>query len=491
MARSTRSPRPAFWQGLSGKVLLLTMVFVMLGEVLIFLPSIANFRIQWLKGRIAQAETATLAAEAAPDQLLSNDLRSEILKGAGVIVVSIKKGPMRQLVLRGSEDLMVDASFDLRSTAWYTAVNDAFVTLFTSSDRIISVVDKPPNMSGDEIQITLHEDMLRAAMLRYGFNILLLSIILSLLVAGMVYTALHFILVRPMRRLMTNMMAFAQNPEDAGRVITPSARQDEIGMAEHELHAMQVELSSALKQKSHLAALGLAVSKVSHDLRNMLTSAQLISDRLSTVNDPTVQRMTPKLIASLDRAINFLSQTLRFGRADEAPPVRDSWRLYEVCAEVIEAAELNAGYRIRYENLVPRALLVDADREQLTRILTNLLRNAAQAIETAQGEDPTLEGLVQLLGRREGSVTVATVKDNGPGLPDSIREHLFEAFQSSARNGGTGLGLTIANELAQAHGGYVRLASSAINGTSFEVHIPDQVLQLGENRRRPNRKAAE
>lgn len=398
---------------------------------------------------------------------------------------------MRQLVLRGSEDLMIDANFDLRTTAWYNAIGDAFETLFTTRDRIISVVDKPPNMSGDEIEITLHEDMLRAAMLRYGFNILLLSIVLSVLVAGMIYAALHFMLVRPMRRLMNNMMGFAQSPEDPKRVIAPSGNRDEIGMAEHELHAMQIELSSALKQKSHLAALGLAVSKVSHDLRNMLTSAQLISDRLSTVNDPTVQRFTPKLIASLDRAIDFLSQTLRFGRAEEAKPVRDTWRLYELCAEVIETAELNRASRIDFENLVPRALTVDADRDQLTRILTNLVRNATQAIEALQGDQPEFEGRVQMMGRREGSVTIAVVTDNGPGLPDTVRHHLFEAFHSSSRNGGTGLGLAISNELAQAHGGYVNLASSGSDGTSFEVHIPDEVRHIGDTKARAQTRAAE
>lgn len=481
MTPIARSPKPPFWHGLSGKVLLLAMVFVMLGEVLIFLPSIANFRVQWLKGRIAQAETATLAAEAAPDQLLSNDLRSEILKGAGVIVVSIKKGPMRQLVLRGSEDLMVDASFDLRTTPWYGAIADAFGTLFSTQDRIISVVDKPPNMSGDEIEITLREGLLRDAMLRYGLNILLLSIFLSALVAGMIYTSIHFMLVRPMRHLMRNMMEFAQDPEDNRRIIRATTRRDEIGMAEHELQAMQVQLATALNEKSHLAALGLAVSKVSHELRNMLTSAQLISDRLATVADPTVQRFTPKLISSLDRAIDYLGQTLRFGRAVEPPPQRGQWLLFDICTEVIENAELTKGQHIRFANHVPRAVHVDADKAQLQRVVTNLVRNSVQAIESLP-EDISRPGKVEVMGRREGSVTIITVSDNGPGLPDSIREHLFEAFQSAARSGGTGLGLTIASELVRAHGGHVELLRSSSAGTVFEIHIPDTVAQLADRR---------
>lgn len=470
-----------FWNSLSGKVLGLTIVFVMLGEVLIFLPSIANFRIQWLKGRIAQAEIAALAAEAAPNQILSSDLRSEILNGAGVLVVSLQKGEVRRLMLRGPEDVMAERSYDLRTTRWYDAIRDAFGVLFTGGgDSVISVIDKPPNMSGDEIEITLYEEPLRKAMLGYGFNILLLSIVLSLIVASMVYAVIASLLVRPMQRLMHNMMEFAQNPEDQRRIITPSRRRDEIGLAEHELQAMQNELANALKQKSHLAALGLAVSKVSHDLRNMLTSAQIISDRLASVPDPTVQRFTPKLIASLDRAIAFLSQTLRFGRAQEAPPRRAALPLYDVCAEVVETAELSAVQRVQFVNMVPRAIMIDADREQLIRILTNLVRNAVQAVEQkAEGS-----GVVSLQGRREGSVTVVTISDNGPGLPATMHEHLFQAFQSAAKSGGTGLGLAIADELARAHGGYIALRGSSPDGTSFEVHVPDRVESLADRRAR-------
>ncbi len=201
-------------RGLSGKVLLLTVIFVMLGEVLIFLPSIANFRIQWLKGRIAQAEIAALAAEAAPDRILSSDLRTEILKGAGVLVVSLTKGQKRQLILRSEGDHMIDASYDLRDIRWLPAIVDAFATMLSTEPRVLGVIDVPPNMSGDVIEVALLEAPLREAMFGYGFNILILSIILSIIVAGLVFAALNVVLVRPMQRLTRNMLAFRQNPED-------------------------------------------------------------------------------------------------------------------------------------------------------------------------------------------------------------------------------------------------------------------------------------
>jgi signal transduction histidine kinase len=478
-----RSKRPGALRGLSGKVLLLTIIFVMLGEVLIFLPSIANFRIQWLKGRIAQAEIAALAAEAAPDQILSSDLRSEILMGAGVLVVSLQKGESRKLALRSDGDFMIDASFDLRSTMWYGAIMDAFGAMWAGDARVISVTDVPPNMSGDLIEIALHERPLRTAMFRYGINILLLSIVLSLLVAGMIFAALNWVLVQPMQRLTRNMVEFGQNPEDLSRIIKPGVRHDEIGIAERELHDMQTELATMLQQKNHLAALGLAVSKVSHDLRNMLTSAQLISDRLSNVEDPTVQRFAPKLISSLDRAIEFLSQTLKFGRAQELPPKRERLELRELADEVIETAVIKASSRIRIFNRVKPGVIVDADREHLIRVLTNLKRNAIQALEFLQAErSDAPEGVIVLEGRREGSVTVMELRDNGPGIPDQVRERLFQAFQSAARQGGTGLGLAIAAELVRAHGGDIILQSSSEAGTCFVITIPDQITQLRPGR---------
>ena len=484
--------RPGLLQGLSGKVLALTIIFVMLGEILIFLPSIANFRIQWLKTHVAEAEIAALAAEAAPDQILSHDLRSEILKGAGVLVVSLTKDNKRQLLLRGDDDEMIDASYDLRSIMWIPAIADAFTAMLHSEPRVIGVVDKPPNMSGDLIEIALQEAPLRKAMLGYGFNILILSIILSLLVAGLVFAALNRVLVRPMQRLTQNMVAFGRNPEDPQRIIQPSRRRDEIGIAERQLRDMQSELLSMLQQKNRLAALGLAVSKVSHDLRNMLSSAHLISDRLTMVEDPTVQRFAPKLIASLDRAINFLTQTLKFGRAQEPPPLREKLALKQVVDEVIEGAVVQTSSRVVFYNNITASLSADADRDQLNRVLTNLLRNAIQALEVAQGENPgSHDGAITFRSWREGSVVSIEVKDNGPGIPERVRPKLFEPFQSAARSGGTGLGLAIAAELVRAHGGDIALAGTGPEGTTFIVTLPDTVAELRTGRRGERKPAAE
>jgi signal transduction histidine kinase len=462
--------------GLSAKVLALTVIFVMIGEVLIFLPSIANFRIQWLKARVAQAEIAALAAEAAPNAIVDEALRTEILKGAGVTAVSLKRGERKHLLVRGGEQDIVEKTFDLRTGPYFGTLPEAIATLFRGKDRLIGVIDIPPNMSGDMIEVALYENALVQAMRSYALNILALSLVLSAIVAAMIYAALNRFLVRPMKRLAENMTDFARDPEDTSRIIVPEARRDEIGAAERGLHDMQRQLQQLLQQKNHLAALGLAVSKVSHDLRNMLTSAQLISDRLAEVRDPNVQRFAPKLIASLDRAISFLNQTLKYGKAHELPPQRALQTLAPVIDDVLEGFAFSVQQGIQLRNLAGTDIAVDADREQLVRVLTNLVRNCIQAFDTAgaQVEHPTIE----IKARREGSVTVIEVADNGPGIPEAVRGRLFEAFQSAAKPGGTGLGLAIAMELVQAHAGTIAVKSTGPDGTVFAISIPDQPLNM-------------
>jgi signal transduction histidine kinase len=245
---------------------------------------------------------------------------------------------------------------------------------------------------------------------------------------------------------------------------------------------MQTQLQSLLQQKNHLAALGLAVSKVSHDLRNMLTTAQVVSDSLGEVKDPQVQRFAPRLITSLDRAITFLTQTLKYGQARELPPSRERLNLHDLAQDVLMTYEPLAQDRIALANRVERMVAVDADREHLHRILTNLVRNAAQSFDQMQGGEPR-RPMISITAQRHGSVTEIDVTDNGPGIPEAVRGRLFEAFQSAAKPGGTGLGLAISQELAEAHGGSISVRHSGEDGTCFCVVIPDRVVELARHKK--------
>ncbi len=479
------SRQPRLWRGLAGKLLLLTILFVLVGEVLIFVPSIANFRLNWLKSRIATAEIAALAVEAASGREISSQLSGELLKGAGVKVVALKRDSARHLMLSTNEDIMIDQAYDLREANWLGLIGDASYTLAFGGGRIIGVLDDPPNMSGEFIEVALDETPLRRAMLDFAFRILALSVVLSLIVAALVLVALNWLMVRPIRRLTSNMVGFAEDPEDARRIMQPSRRADEIGVSERQLAHLQRQLASMLSQRNRLAALGLAVSKVSHDLRNMLSSAQLLSDRLGAVDDPTVRRVAPKLIASIGRAIELCEQTLKFGRVEEQPPRRERFLLRPLIEEAVEAAAIETSRDLVLHNEASPDAEIDADRDQLFRILMNILRNAVQAVEGALASGAvTGEGAVRIKAWREGSVTVLEVSDNGPGVPERVLSHLFEPFLGSGRVGGTGLGLAISAELAQAHGGELKhVAGEEADGAVFRLVIPDRIETLRPGRR--------
>jgi signal transduction histidine kinase len=466
--------------GLSGKLLLLTVVFVMLAEVFIYVPSIANFRLNWLNDRLAAAHTAALVLEAAPSGMVPESLATQILKSIGARAVAVKMGNERRLLAASNVPEHIAQNVDLRQVRWWQAIMDAFDTLFCKPDDVMRVVGPAPMAHGEFLEIVLDEAPLAKAMLSFSVNILLLSLVISGITAALVFLTLHYILVRPMRRLTDNMVAFRADPENASRIIAESGRSDEVGTAESELAAMQRELASMLHQKSRLAALGLAVSKINHDLRNLLSSAQLFSDQLSHVNDPKVQRFAPKLMRALERAVAFCQSTLSYGAAQEPPPERKPLPVEPLIEEVHETLGLNLDVPIRWIVAVERGLTVEADHDQLFRVLVNVTRNAVQALEARGQRDPARDQ-IRITGRREGSVVVLEISDTGPGIPEKARAHLFEAFQGSTRTGGTGLGLAIAAELVRAHGGEIGLVPGTI-GATFRIAIPDGAVDLDARR---------
>lgn len=467
--------------GLSGKLLFLTVLFVMVAEILIYVPSIANFRLNWLNDRLAAAHTAALVLEAAPRGMVPEVLAKQILSSIGARTVAIKMGSERRLLAAADVPRTIAQDIDMRSVTWWRAIIDAFHTLaFCMPDDVIRVVGPAPMAEGEFLEIVLNEAPLCKAMYGFSVNILLLSLAISGITAMLVFLALHYLLVRPMERITSNMIAFRADPENPARIIAPSGRRDEIGTTEEELAAMQREIASMLHQKSRLAALGLAVSKINHDLRNLLSSAQLFSDQLSTLPDPKVQRFAPKLMRALERAIAFCQSTLSYGAAQEPPPERRTIAVEPLIEEVHEALGLGLDVPVRWIVAVERGLTVEADHDQLFRVLVNVARNALQALEARGARDPARDQ-IRITGRREGGVVVLEISDTGPGVPEKVRGHLFQAFQGSAKAGGSGLGLAIAAELVRAHGGDIRLVPGTI-GATFRITIPDSPIDLDARR---------
>jgi signal transduction histidine kinase len=478
-AAADGSRRVCARMGLSGKLLVLTTLFVMIAEVLIYVPSIANYRLNWLNDRLSDAYTAALVFETAPNGIVPETVAREILGSIGARAVAVKMDQQRRLLAVADMPPAINQDIDMRDMSWHRAIIDAFRTL-ACDDRDVMRVVGPAPMGGDFVEIVLDEAPLRKAMVGFSIRILILSLIISAITAALVYLALHVLLVRPMRRMTANMVAFRAEPENPARIIAASDRTDEIGTAERELAAMQLDLANLLQQKNHLAALGLAVSKINHDLRNLLSSAQLFSERLAKISDPHVQRFAPKLMVALERAIAFCQSTLSYGRVQEPPPDRRPVEVEPLVEDVRETLGLDGGMPVRWISAVERGLVVDADPDQLFRILLNLARNAVQALESRDSKDPGRDQ-VRITGRREGAVAVIEVSDTGPGLSERARAHLFEAFQGSTRAGSVGLGLAIVAELVRAHGGEIRLVEGTI-GATFRLTIPDRAVELDTRR---------
>src|SRR6202158_1147771 len=468
-------PKPSRRLGLSGKLLLLTIPLVMIADILIYVPAIANFRMNRLNDRLAAANTAALVLDASPSGLVPDSLARQILSSIGARAVAIKMGQQRRLLASAGLPPAIDHDVDMRSLTVWSAIVDSFEIMLEHGNQAIRVVG-PSTSGGQFIEVVIDELPLRQAMYRFSRNLLLVSLVIAILTAALVYLALHYLFVRPMRRLTASLVAFHENPESSARIIVPSQRGDEIGVAERELSDMQRDLVSMLHQKSRLAALGLAVSKINHDLRNLLASSQLLSDQLASVPDPRVQRFAPKLMRSLERAIAFCQSTLSYGRAQEAAPDRRMILIESVVAEVRESAGLASDASISWISAIERGLTIDADPDQLFRVLLNLGRKQERALET-RPKSGALSMQIRITGRREGSVALLEVSDTGPGVPAMTRDHLFEAFQTSGRPGGSGLGLTIAAELVRAHGGDIHLVEGTI-GATFRIAIPDRPVEL-------------
>ena len=457
---------------LSGRLLLFTTLFVLMAEVLIYFPSAARYYHDVLSGRLAAAQIAVLALDEVKDSELSPTLRKELLANAGVRLVALKRNNTRRLYLAEAMPPGDNVEVDLRSATWPGLVWDSLDCMIFGGDRILRVVGFPRLGAGDFIEILIDEAPVRGDMLTYSVRILGLSVLIALVTSGLVFASLFFLFVRPMQRLTQSMVRFQERPDDAQRIMIPSRRADEIGQSERGLAEMQTELRQALQQREHLAALGTAVAKIQHDLRNILASAQLASDRLASSKDPTVQVLAPRLVQSIDRAIALATNTLKYGRAEEAAPRRKRQPLLAVADEAMHAALAAGDGRTAWSNSFDPKLEVDADAEQLLRVILNIGRNAVQAIEGRPGAAVTLTA-----ARNSGTVAI-DLADNGPGIPDEARKQLFEPFARRGRAGGTGLGLAIARELARGHGGDVVLLSTGPQGTVFRITIPDTVADV-------------
>ena len=470
---------------LSTKLIGLTALFVMTAEVLVFVPSIAHFRVNRLEEMVQRAELVAQSLANVPE--VGRTVQDRLLTALDASAIAVRSGTMRRLVAMAEAPIRIDTFVDLARSEPVSPIAEVLEMMAAGDGRTLRLVGAPDE-EGTVVDLVLSETPIRQATMRFAGRLLAISAAILMVVAVLIFLGLRRLFLEPLDRLSTAMADFAADPENPARIIRPSGRGDEMGAAEERLAELQTELAASLAQKKHLADLGVAVSKINHDLRNMLAAAQLITDRLSSIPDGTVQRFVPKLVATLDRAIGYSRAVLDYGRTGEAPPERRLVavrRLVEDVGDMLGRREGPDGCRldgdVGFEIDVAPGLEIDADPDQLFRVLLNLTRNATQAFEA--DTDPSLVRRITVRGVRQGAVVTITVADTGPGVPAKARENLFRPFQGGFRRGGTGLGLAICAELVRAHGGSIELVDRG-PGASFEVTIPDRVIDLTRIERR-------
>ncbi|HEY1857338.1 sensor histidine kinase [Acidocella sp.] len=458
--------RKLFGRSLSARVLWLTVSIILLVEVVILMPSLGRERQAWLWQHVTQAHLAAFPAAVSAGAL---DLQTEdaLLKLSDTMSIRLAE-PGRLIVVMRPDRLLPppDQTIHLAHEPLLTSIWRAEQQVMGLGPKWLEVTAPSPLQNNAMLDIIVSGTELARHLRGYAAHILVLAVIISLVTGSLVFAALDQLLVRPMRILTASIVGFRHAPEQDGQsdlIWLASRREDEISRAASELKLLQDEMRAALWRNARLAAVGTAVAKISHDLRNILTSALLVADRLQESDDPTIKRAAQTLIPAVERAAQLVSRTVDFAR--EGPPaiIRSSVGLRDLIDETASALRPDAT-GVTIENNVPGTLVMALDREQIYRVLVNLMRNAVEA-----GANH-----ITIAVTGDNGMTRLNIRDNGSGLPARVQENLFRPFTGSGRHGSTGLGLTIARDLVRAHGGELQLAHTGPDGTLFVMELPTE-----------------
>ena len=470
-ANEPPAQRSPFFAGLRGRLLILTAVFVLFAELLIYPVLAGIYRNNWLDQRAQAAQIAALAVEAAPDGRVSDELSRQLLAQAQVVSVAVQGEDFRELVLSPSMDIRGGlVTVDLRRQDGLPGIAGAFGHMFAPDGRFLRIVLTPKMTTDAEMEVIVPESALKAGLIGFSRTLLIVSLIISAVAGALVYFAIYRLAVKPMQGLTKAIVRFAREPEgaDVEFIAAPGAA-EEMRRANFALQAMQRTVSAAFRQRKRLADLGEAVAKINHDLRNSLSAAQIVSESLSQSEDPRVKRAAPRLERALERAIGLAEATLRYGRAE---PARPNVQAVNIIPAIEEAsAEGLAGWPdIEWSLDAPNALSAAADADHVHRIVVNLVRNAARAI--AEQPARPAPGKISARAFRENGSVVVEIADNGPGIPPTMMTRLFQPFSGSASRDGAGLGLAIARELARGMNGDLELVGSSSGGAAFSLRVP-------------------
>ncbi len=460
---------------LSTKLFLLAAAFILVAEIVVLVPSVARERNDLLHARIEAAYLVSLALEGPSEVAWEEFVVRQLFSTANILGVTVNQGDIRTLILTPEIDPHGPPTMlrvDLHDQNPTEQILDSWKTVFSNGNDLIQVTGAPRFAPDNEVDIIVSQSALRADLLLYARKVLWLSLLMSSLTALFLFWALNEIIVRPVERLTKSMADFELDPNQKSHIHVPSGRNDEIGTAEKNLTAMQQKLYDLLNEHRRLAALGAGISKISHDLRNILASAQLMSDRLTKSDDPSVRKLSPRLISALDRAIALSRNTLTFGRMEERVLNKASVNVRNLIAEVFDDS---AAMGIEMHNDIDAEFSIYADRAHLYRSFFNLVHNAVEAMapdETPPCAPEKMIGSITASAEHSDNALRIQLADTGPGIPDYASTQLFEPFKGSKKPGGSGLGVAISAEIIRAHGGTIALIENSATGAVFEITLP-------------------
>jgi nitrogen fixation/metabolism regulation signal transduction histidine kinase len=239
---------------------------------------------------------------------------------------------------------------------------------------------------------------------------------------------------------------------------------------------MSHDLRSAtdrLVASERLAAWQEVAKRLAHELKNPLTPIQMSLETLlaaSAKNDPRFQAVFKDSAAAILEEVQRLKRTIdAFSQFARLPrPELRALNLGELAAQVLalytpHQSEGAPAAPLRFAGEFEPGLWVQADRDQLTQVLVNLLKNAQEAMEGRAGT-------ITARTRADGAGAILEVEDEGPGVPQSQRARILEPYVSTKPNG-TGLGLAITLRILEEHGGRLEVGEGG-GGAVFRITLP-------------------
>ena len=281
---------------LSLQLLLLLFCSIFLVQLLLAVPLIAEYRLNWLNRRLSDIHSFLSMVPLSESEQHFSKL---------VDIYSIKDKD-NNVLLQKEAIPTIDASFDLLESSFFQSIHDTVFTLVSFDNRTIEVTDFHAFI------VIMDEKPLWDDLIAFVQWISILNAIFLVLVSTISYFIIQRIFLSPLQNIQHSLVSFQpDSSEDADNIIhiiQETPRQDELGVIQNQLAYMQSTVYTALRQKQRLSTLGTAVAKIHHDLSNILQTAVLLSGRLTDISDPEVKRISPKLVRALDRAAELCEQ---------------------------------------------------------------------------------------------------------------------------------------------------------------------------------------